>query len=111
MVSFLKLLLEKTPKKITLVWDGASVHDCKVVREFLATLPEGRLKLVKQPAYSPELNASEQVWHYLKNILLRNKAFKNIKALVEALTNALKKMKMKSEVIKKFFKHPEVAFY
>lgn len=111
MVAFLKLLLEKIPEKITLIWDGASIHDCKVVRAFLEKLPEGRLLLVKQPTYSPELNASEQVWNYLKNVLLRNQVFKNINALRKELCKALEKMKEKAPLIRQFFHHPNVAFY
>lgn len=111
MVAFLKLLLDEMPGKVTLVWDGASIHGCKRVREFLESLPEGRLKLVRQPAYSPELNASEQVWNYLKNVLLRSRVFKNIDALAKAVGEALETMELKTDIIKKFFHHPEVAFY
>lgn len=111
MVAFLKSLLDQTRGKVTLVWDGASIHGCKLVREFLESLPEGRLKLVRQPAYSPELNASEQVWNYLKNVLLRNRVFKNIDALAKAVGEALQTMELKTDTIKKFFHHPEVAFY
>lgn len=111
MVEFLKKLLDKVEEKITLIWDGASIHDCKVVRAFLATLPEGRLKLVRQPAYSPELNASEQVWNYLKNVLLRNKVFKSTEELADELKMALKKMQTKNQTIKCFFKHPQLGFY
>lgn len=111
MVAFLKLLTDQTPGKVTLIWDGASIHGCKIVREFLESLPQGRLKLVRQPAYSPELNASEQVWNYLKNVLLRSRVFKNIDALAKAVGEALEKMELKTNVIKKFFHHPEVAFY
>ena len=111
MVAFLKLLLDEISGKVTLVWDGASIHGCRPVRKFLESLPEGRLKLVRQPTYSPELNASEQVWNYLKNVLLRNRVFKNIDALAKAVAKALQTMELKTNVIKKFFHHPEVAFY
>lgn len=111
MVAFLKLLLDHTPGKVTLIWDGASIHGCKLVRGFLESLPEGRLKLVRQPAYSPELNASEQVWNYLKNVLLRSRVFKNIDALAKAVGEALETMELKTDIIKEFFHHPEVAFY
>lgn len=110
-VEFLKELLGICPRPITLVWDGASVHFCKVVKAFLATLPEGRLKLVRQPSYSPELNASEQLWNYTKNVDLKNQVFKSVTALKTAVENTLEKFYNRSEIIQQFFKHPDVAFY
>ncbi|UZR99950.1 transposase [Chondrinema litorale] len=49
-VWFLEQLLADEPNPITLIWDQASVHDCKAVHLLLEKLPKGRLKLVKQPA-------------------------------------------------------------
>nr|WP_075164022.1 transposase [Microscilla marina] len=83
----------------------------QTLKRFLETLPKGRLKVVRQPAYSPALNASEQVWNYLKNVSLRNRVFKNIEALKKELSKALEKFEQQSKLITQFFKHPEVAFY
>lgn len=110
-VDFLKELLKAVADPITLVWDGASIHFCKVVKAFLDTLPKGRLKLVQQPTYSPELNASEQVWNYAKNVDLKNRVFKSIPALERALIGAMEKFKNRTNLIQQFFKSPSVAFY
>lgn len=110
-VEFLKELLAYCPDPITLVWDGASIHFCKVVKNFLATLPKGRLKLVRQPSYSPELNASEQVWNYAKNVDLKNQVFKSVKSLKKALIETLDEFHKRKELIRRFFMHPQVAFY
>lgn len=75
---FLKKLLSQVSQSITLIWDGASIHRCKAVREFLEQLPQERLQLVIQPAYSPEVNPDEQVWNYIKNVDLRNRVFKSM---------------------------------
>ncbi|EAY23864.1 transposase B of [Microscilla marina ATCC 23134] len=75
------------------------------------TLPEGRLLLVKQPSYSPELNASEQVWNYLKNVIMKNQVFPTVKKLGRKLKQILREFKNKKSIIKKFFENPDVAFY
>lgn len=110
-VEFLKELLARYSQPITLVWDGASVHFCKVVKTFLSTLPKGRLKLVRQPSYSPELNASEQLWNYVKNVDMKNQVFKSVTALEKVVKNTLSKFHNRASIIKQFFKHPQVAFY
>lgn len=110
-VEFLKELLAKYPQPITLVWDGASVHFCKAVQSYLKTLPEGRLKLVKQPSYSPELNASEQLWNYAKNVDLKNRVFKSVEALKKEVKFTFDKFNHRAKLITQFFKHPSVAFY
>lgn len=110
-VRFLKELLKSCPLPITLVWDGASIHFCKAVKEFLGKLAPGRLKLVKQPSYSPELNASEQLWNYVKNVDLKNTVFKSISSMKKAVQQAFDKFDTRTTIIKSFFKHPDVAFY
>ncbi|EAY26358.1 hypothetical protein M23134_08288 [Microscilla marina ATCC 23134] len=110
-VEFLKVLIKQTDIPVTLIWDGASIHHCKIVQEFLETLPEGRLLLVKQPSYSPELNASEQVWNYLKNVIMKNQVFPTVKKLGRKLKQILREFKNKKSIIKKFFENPDVAFY
>lgn len=110
-VEFLKELLTQCSQPITLVWDGASVHFCKAVQTFLGTLPKGRLKLVRQPSYSPELNASEQLWNYAKNVDLKNQVFKSVAALKKEVKNTLNKFHNRADTIRQFFKHPQVAFY
>ena len=65
-VEFIKHLLTHIPGKVLLIWDGAMIHRCKAVKEFLAQCDEGRLWLEKLPAYCPDLNPDEGVWQYLK---------------------------------------------
>jgi transposase len=110
-VEFLKELLDQLPRSIILIWDGASIHHCKVVKNFLATLPEGRLKLVRQPSYSPELNADEQVWNFIKNVDLKNRVFKKLDDLEKTLVDVLADFSKRSGLIKQFFKNPHVQFY
>jgi len=110
-VEFLKELLAHFSQPITLVWDGASIHFCKAVKAFLTELPDGRLKLVRLPAYSPELNADEQVWNYIKNVKLRNRVFKKVSHLEKSLHKVFDEFSQNKTMIRRFFHHPKVAFY
>lgn len=55
-------------KKILIVWDNASWHRSKTVRQWLTDNP-GVVELINLPPYSPELNPQEHVWKALKQYL------------------------------------------
>lgn len=110
-VYFLKRLVKYTRRKIILIWDGAAVHRCQDVKDFLETQAGKKLWLVRLPAYCPELNADEQVWHYLKDVMLKNQCAKNIKELRESAENKMQQIAQNPKLIKRFFHHPEVGFY
>jgi len=67
------------------VWDNHSVHRRPVLREMI----EARgASLVPQPRYSPEFNASEQMWSKVKHSVRRACADTEA-ALTEALDTAV----------------------
>src|SRR5512135_1403421 len=55
-VRFLQLLLRKLPGKLLVIWDGAPIHRCQAVKEFLAHGGGKRIHLEQLPGYAPELN-------------------------------------------------------
>lgn len=110
-IEFLNQLMTIFTQKLLIIWDGASIHDSKEVRNFLTTLPKDKLHLVKQPFYSPELNADEQVWSYLKNHQLKNTCIQNVKELNVKINLSMNEMKEKTTLISNFFKHPKLGFY
>lgn len=98
--------------KLLIIWDNASIHDCEKTRRFLETNASAkRLYLAKQPTYSPELNADEQVWSQIKCVGLRNTCYRNIKELKPKLIAEMEKLKNKPELIRQFFHHEDVGFY
>jgi transposase len=112
-VRFLKKMKHHLKKKLTLIWDGASIHSGQSVKDFLQEQPTEKRKvwLEKLPAYSPELNPAEQVWHYLKNVLLKNQVSKTLAELKEKVRAAMEIIKKDKELIKSFFRHPKTGFY
>jgi transposase len=58
------------------------------------------IRLLYQPAYSPELNAVEHVWDEIKEKHFKNKIFKSIEDVVNKLSDALNSLKENKELVK-----------
>ena len=50
-----------TRSTIHAIWDNAAYHRCGAVKQWIAR-PEGRIHLIKLPAYCPHLNPIERLW-------------------------------------------------
>jgi transposase len=77
-----------------MLWDGAGFHGSKQLR-----VPEN-VTVVTLPAYSPELNPIENLWHYLKSHHWSNRAFQDYDALEQAAVDAWRKVALDAEVMK-----------
>jgi transposase len=85
-VDFLRQLKTHVPGPLTVVWDGAGIHDrSRAVRAYLAKHPE--IQTERLPAYAPELNPDELVWAWTKYSRLGNLAASNTDWLREYLIN------------------------
>lgn len=60
---------------VVMVWDGAGFHTSKKL-----AVPEN-ITLVQLPAYSPELNPIENLWHYLKSHFWSNRSYADYEEL------------------------------
>jgi len=108
---FLTNLQRQWRKKLLVIWDGASIHTCNHVKQWLTNQKENRIWLARFPPYSPELNPAEQVWNYLKNVLLRNICCKTVKELKQKVIEAFEILKKDRQLIQLFFCHKNTAFY
>ena len=73
-VGFLKALVDKVQgKPITVILDNASIHKAKDIQPLVKLLETNGLKLYFLPAYSPELNRIERLWHKMKHTWLTPK--------------------------------------
>jgi transposase len=77
-----------------MLWDGAGFHTSKRL-----SVPENVTPL-KLPAYSPELNPIENLWHYLKSHYWSNRAYDNYEALEVAAVEAWRHAVLDSELMK-----------
>jgi transposase len=93
-VRFVKHLLSQVKGKLTVVWDGASIHRSALVRTFLAEPSvAARLEVIRLPAYAPELNPAEGVWRLLKHVHLKNLVCETVEDLRIELRLALARLR------------------
>lgn len=110
-IEFLEHLRKESKRKLLVIWDGASIHDSKEIRNWLSIQPKDDFFLAKQPHYSPELNADEQVWHYLKGQKLKNTCNQNVKELKPKIEKAMEDLKQNSQRVSAFFRHPQLGYH
>lgn len=66
-VGFLAWLQQQVAKPLTVILDNASIHTAKANRPFIQWLAKQGVTLYFVPAYSPELNRIERLWHKIKH--------------------------------------------
>ena len=64
-VAFLKQLKDKHPGPPMVIWDNAPAHRGEALWEYLRTA-ELDLRLVNLPGYSPDFNADEAIWDWVR---------------------------------------------
>jgi transposase len=69
--------------EIILVMDGAGWHKSKDLQ-----VPDN-IEIILLPPYSPELNPVERFWQYIKRYVIKNKIYKNLKELKNAVAKFL----------------------
>jgi transposase len=73
-VAFLRQLRACHPGPLVVYWDNAPAHGGDPLREYLRT-PGLGLRLVRLPAYSPDFNADEHIWAWVREEVTANTCF------------------------------------
>jgi transposase len=92
-VAFLRQLLRQIRGKLLVIWDGAPIHHCQPVKDFLAAGAATRLHLERLPGYAPDLNADEGVWNLLKRVELANRCCHDLDELQWELGLAFRRLR------------------
>lgn len=69
--AFLRQLRAQHPEALLVIWDNGPAHRGEPIRTFLAT-PDARLRLVPLPGYSPDYNADEAIWDWVRDDVTAN---------------------------------------
>jgi transposase len=107
-VEFLGHLQRHVPGKLFIVWDGASIHRSKLIREYVAGL-HGNIWLERLPVYAPELNPVEYLWGYWKQHELPNLCARDLWQLSGWAAHGLRRIRRKRHrLIRAFWKQAEL---
>jgi transposase len=102
-IAFLEQLLSAIKGKLLLIWDGAPIHRSQAIKTFLAAGAAKRIWLERLPAYAPDLNPDEGIWHYLKHVELANVCCHDLRHLQQELTAAVERLSAKPAIITSCF--------
>ena len=82
-VAFLDRLRQRHSGPLDVIWDNAPAHRGEAVREYLRA-PGLELRLVNLPGYSPDFNADEAIWGWVREEATGNLCL-GTKALVQEM--------------------------
>lgn len=105
-VEFLRHLLRHVRGNVLVVWDGASIHRCAAVKQFLAHGAAQRLQLLALPGYAPDLNPDEGVWRWLKRVALGNGCCETLAELRYELRLAFARLRQRKDVLMACIRQP-----
>jgi transposase len=104
-VRFLQLLTREIPGKLLVIWDGAAIHRCQAVKDFLSKGGARRIHLEQLPAYAPELNPQEGVWNLLKRVELKNICCLDVQHVQREVRRAKERLRHRKSVLRQCFAH------
>jgi transposase len=103
-VAFLRQLLRQVRGKLLVIWDGAPIHRCRMVKAFLGAGAARRLQLEQLPGYAPDLNPDEGVWNLLKRVELANRCSQDVPELWWELGLAIRRLRRRRHVLTACFR-------
>jgi transposase len=104
-IGFLRHLLRHIPGKLLIVWDGATIHCSKLVKQFLSEEAEGRIHLERFPAYAPEVDPQEGIWRHLKRAEMKNLCCQDLAEVRRELRGACQRLRQKPHIIRACIQH------
>jgi len=103
-IGFLDELHYQMRSPLVVVWDGAAIHRSQKIKHYLAHGAAKWLHLERLPGYAPELNPDEGIWHYLKQVEMKNLCCADQTELRTKLTEATQRVQAKPDIVKACFK-------
>ncbi len=85
---------------MNLIWDNAPAHRGEAVREYLRT-PGLNLQLVNLPGYSPDFNADEAVWGWVREETTGNLCLGTKAQVQERVGNFLARLASRKEEMRR----------
>lgn len=109
LIKFMKRLIKDSDKKIFLILDNLRVHHSYLVRDWVKE-HEDEIELFFLPSYSPELNPDEYLNCDLKAGVHSGTPASSKRQLKKKAISHLRKLQKLPGRVKKYFKHPKIAY-
>ena len=98
--AFLMQLRERHSGLLNVIWDNAPAHRGEAMREYLRT-PGLDLRLMNLPGYSPDFNADEAIWGWVREEVTGNLCLGTKGAVQERVGNFLDGLARRKEEVKR----------
>ena len=98
--AFLMQLRERHSGLLNVIWDNAPAHRGEAMREYLRT-PGLDLRLMNLPGYSPDFNADEAIWGWVREEVTGNLCLGTKGAVQERVGNFLDGLARRREEVKR----------
>jgi transposase len=100
-VACLRHLRRHVRGPVTLIWDGLNAHRSAVTRDHIDAQRRW-LRVVRLPAYAPELNPVEALWAWLKQGRLANTAEVGLDRLAERVRTGTRAGRKRPRLLEAF---------
>ncbi len=105
LIDFLaQLRSEFRRKRIILLWDGLPSHRSRLMQRYL-TKQKKWLRVVRLPAYAPDINPVEGVWANISGQELANRCADDLEPMVKGVRDGFTRINSSAELPFSFLKH------
>ena len=98
-VAPLEQLHQRSDAGLTVIWDNAPAHRGNALRSYLET-PGLNLRLVNLPGYSPDFNADEAIWGWVREEATGNLCLGNRTAVQERVGRFLEGLSRRKDEVR-----------
>jgi transposase len=98
--TFLRQLRANHPGPLLVIWDNGPAHSGDALRAYLAT-PDLHLRLIRLPGYSPDFNADEAIWGWVRAEVTANTCFGTKTAVREHVGWFFRDLTSRAEEVKR----------
>ena len=105
LIDFLaQLRSEFRRKRIILLWDGLPSHRSRLMQRYL-TKQKKWVRMVRLPAYAPDINPVEGVWANISGQELANRCADDLDPMVKGVRDGFTRINSSAELPFSFLKH------
>ena len=97
--AFLTQLRANHAEPLIVVWDNGPAHGGEAVRAYLAT-PDVQMRVCRLPAYSPDFNADEAIWAWVREEVTANTCLGTKAAVQEKVGHFFAGLTSRTEEVK-----------